>query len=415
MAASDPPLSTALSRHPGFVCFWLARVATSIAFQMQALAVQWQVYDLTGRPFDLGLVGLAQFVPALLLALVVGQVADRFNRRRVIATCQVIEGLAVAGLTVAAFAGNLGLGPIFVAVIVIGAARAFESPTMQAMLPGLVPPTLLPRAIAASASANQAAVVLGPALGGAIYALGGPNGVYGTGAVLFLVASGLIALVRVAPSTRAREPVSLRSVFAGIGFIWGRPIVLGAISLDLFAVLLGGATALLPIYARDILEVGPSGLGVLRAAPAVGALVMSILLARFPLQRRVGQVMFAGVALFGLATTVFALSRWFPLSLAALVLLGAADMVSVVVRSSLVQLETPDEMRGRVSAVNSVFIGTSNQLGDFRAGAMAEWLGAVPAVLVGGVGTLLVVAAWMRMFPDLARINRLEARQGHGT
>lgn len=403
-------MPAALTRHPPFACFWLARVATSFGYQMQAVAVAYQVYELTGRPFDLGLVGLAQFMPAFLLALVVGQVADRLDRRRVIGTSQVIQGLALLSLVGAGLAGQAGLGAIFLAIVAIGAARAFEAPTMQALLPGLVPPALLPRAVAASASANQTATMLGPAAGGLLYAAAGPYAVFAAAAALFLTASLLVALVRAGPRGTAREPFSLRSMFAGVTFIWHRRIVLGAISLDLFAVLLGGATALLPIYARDILAVGPSGLGALRSAPAVGALAMSMLLAQRLPQHRVGWIMFGGVAMYGVATMIFALSTWFALSLAALVLLGASDMVSVVIRSSLIQLATPDEMRGRVSAINSVFIGTSNQLGDFRAGMMAAWLGAVPAVLLGGVGTLIVVLAWMRGFPQLLRVDRLAAR-----
>jgi len=401
--------STPLSRHPAFVCYWAARAATSFGYQMQAVAVAYQVYELTGRPFDLGLVGLAQFLPAFLLALAAGQVADRFDRRRVVGVCQGVQCLALLALAGMGLGAAVGLPAIFTVIVGVGAARAFEAPTMQALLPALVPPALLPRAVAASASANQTATVLGPAAGGVLYGIAGPYAVFAGAATLFLAAALAMLTIRVAPRTVAREPVSLRSVFAGVAFIWRRPIVLGAISLDLFAVLLGGATALLPVYARDILQVGPSGLGALRSAPAVGALVMSVVLARRLPQQRIGCVMFAGVALYGIATIVFALSAWFALSLLALALLGAGDMVSVVIRSSLIQLSTPDEMRGRVSAVNSVFIGTSNQLGDFRAGMMAAWLGAVPAVLLGGVGTLVVVLAWMRMFPALLRIDRLGA------
>ena len=406
MPASD----AALRHHPAFVLFWLARVASTIAFQMQAVAVAWLVYDLTGSAFALGMVGLAQFVPALVLALVVGHVADRYDRPRIVRACQAAQCLTVAALALGAISGGLTLMAIFAAIVTLGASRAFEMPTMQALLPNLVPPSVLPRAVAGSASANQTAVIVGPAIGGFLYA-GGATVVFVASATLFFIAALLIAQVRpVTKQQASKEPASFRTLFGGIGFIASRPAVLGAISLDLFAVLLGGVVALLPIYARDILEIGPSGLGMLRSAPAVGALAMSILLARFPLQHRVGLIMFGGVAVYGLATIVFAVSAWFPLSLAALAVLGAADMVSVVIRVSLIQLETPDDMRGRVSAVNSVFIGGSNQLGDFRAGVTAEAFGAVAAALVGGIGTLIVVGAWMRLFPVLVRADRLAPR-----
>jgi MFS family permease len=406
MPASD----AALRQHPAFVLFWLARVASTIAFQMQAVAVAWLVYDLTGSAFALGMVGLAQFAPALLLALVVGHIADRYDRPRIARACQAAQCLTVAALALGAITGGLTLPAIFAAIVTLGATRAFEMPTMQALLPNLVPPGLLPRAVAGSASANQTAVIVGPAIGGFLYA-GGATVVFVASATLFLIAALLIAQVR--PMTKqqaSKEPASFRTLFGGISFIAGRPAVLGAISLDLFAVLLGGVVALLPIYARDILQIGPSGLGMLRSAPAVGALTMSILLARFPLQHRVGWIMFGGVAMYGLATIVFAVSSWFPLSLAALAVLGASDMVSVVIRVSLIQLETPDDMRGRVSAVNSVFIGGSNQLGDFRAGVTAEAFGAVAAALMGGIGTLIVVGLWMRLFPVLVRVDRLGQR-----
>ena len=393
-------------RHPAFALFWASRVFSTVAFQMQAVAIGWQVYGLTGSAFALGLVGLAQFVPALALAFVVGPVADRFDRRHIVRLCQAVEGLAIAGLAVAWFTGNLDSGPIFGAIFVIGCARAFEAPTLQALLPGLVPVDLLPRALAWSSTASQTAIICGPAVGGLLYAVS-PGTVYAVSAALFLVSCCLIGLIRLERVPPRREPVTLASVFAGVAFIRSRPAVLGAISLDLFAVLLGGATALLPIFARDILEIGPWGLGILRSAPALGALSMSLVLAHTPLRGKVGRIMFAAVALFGLATIVFALSTSFWLSLAALVVLGAADSISVVIRLSLVQLETPDEMRGRVSAVNFIFIGTSNQLGEFESGLTAAWFGAVPAALIGGIGTLLVVLIWMRAFPALAQRDRL--------
>lgn len=398
-----------LMRHPPFARFWWARVATTIAFQMQAVAVGWQVYDLTGSAFDLGLVGLAQFVPGIALALIVGHIADRYDRRLVLRLCQGVEALTVAALAFASAAGIITTGAIFAAVFVIGAARACELPTVHALMPTLIPPALIPRASALSASASQTAVVIGPALGGLAYAAG-PATVYALAGAGFALASILVSLIAVERSAPAREPPSLASLFLGIAFIRSRPAVMGAISLDLFAVLLGGATALLPIYARDILDAGPWGLGLLRAAPALGALSTSIFLARRPLGRGVGRVMFASVIAFGLATIVFALSTSFPLSLAALAALGAADAVSVVIRFSLVQIETPDAMRGRVSAVNSMFIGASNTLGEFESGVTAAWFGAVPAALIGGIGTVLVALLWLRLFPALFRTDRLEAR-----
>jgi MFS family permease len=393
-------------RHRAFARFWFARVATTMAYQMLAVGVGWQIYALTGSALDLGFVGLVQFLPALLLVLVSGHVADRYDRRAVVRICQMIEGLAVMMLAVLSARGGISEFGIFALVALVGSARAFESPTLQALLPGLVPVTLLPRAVAASASANQTAVIIGPAAGGLFYAFG-PTAVYASSASLFLVASVLVWRIRIERVPPKREPASLRSIFAGIAFIRSQPAVLGAISLDLFAVLFGGATALLPIYARDILGTGPWGLGLLRSAPAVGALTVALLFARRPPSRRVGRTMFAAVAMFGLATMVFAVSTTFFLSLAALVVLGASDMVNVVIRSTLVQLDTPDAMRGRVSAVNSVFIGTSNQLGEFESGVTAALLGTVPAVLLGGVGTLVVVVLWMRLFPTLLQRDSL--------
>lgn len=402
----DEP-QTILRQRP-FVLFWFARTATMVAFQMQTVAVGWQIYALTGSALYLGLVGLAQFLPMFLLTLAVGHVADRYDRRAIARLCQIVEGLAAFVLAWGSVAGWQSKESILVIMFVVGAARAFEGPTMHSLLPGLVANALLPRALALSASAMQTATIVGPALGGLLYTVG-PTEVYATAGVLFLAASAFLSLVRSGRAPVMREPASIQSVFAGIAFIRSRPDILGAISLDLFAVLLGGATALLPIYARDILMTGPWGLGLLRSAPAVGALAMSLFLARRPLKRRVGRTMFIAVAVFGVATIVFALSTSFFLSLAALAVLGAADVISVVIRHSLVQLETPDEMRGRVSAVNSLFIGTSNQLGEFESGITAAWFGTVFSVLLGGIGTLIVVALWMRFFPQLARIDTLDS------
>lgn len=393
--------------HKPFALFWFSRISTTIAFQIQGVAVGWQVYALTGSAFYLGLVGLAQFLPMFLLTLAVGHVADRYDRRIIARLCQIVEGLAAGALAFGTFSGWQSKESILAIVFIVGAARAFEGPTMQALLPGLVPAPLIPRAVAWATSAYQTAAILGPALGGLLYGVG-PTTAYATASILFFAASLLIALIRIERTPPKREPVSLRSLFAGIAFIRSHPTILGAISLDLFAVLLGGATALLPIYARDILVTGPWGLGLLRSGPAVGALAMSVFLARHPLEHRVGRIMFGAVVSFGAATILFAVSTSFILSLGALVILGAADVISVVIRTSLVQLETPDEMRGRVSAVNSMFIGTSNQLGEFESGLTAALFGVVPAVLIGGVGTVIVVVIWMRLFPQLLRIDSLK-------
>jgi MFS family permease len=395
-----------LLRHRPFALFLSARACSSFAFQMQSVAIGWQVYALTGSAFDLGLIGLAQFLPIMALTLAAGHVADRYDRRWITAACQVVEFATSATLTAGVAMGWLSMNAILASVTVLGAARAFESPTLSALMPGLVAEGQLQHASAWSASANQTATIIGPACGGLLYAVGAPIP-FGFTATLFLLAAVLVALIRMDRPMTVREPATLRSVLSGITFIWTRPAVLGAISLDLFAVLLGGATALLPIYARDILHTGSWGLGVLRAAPAAGALLTSILLARRPLRRHAGRFMFGAVIVFGLATIVFALSRSLPVSIAALALLGAADVVSVVIRFTLVQMRTPDAMRGRVSAVNMLFIGTSNQLGEFESGATAALLGAVPAALLGGVATIGVAVLWMWLFPELRDVDEM--------
>jgi MFS family permease len=388
-----------------FMRFWLARLAGVTANQMLMVAVAWQMYDITSSAWDLGLVGLFQFLPALLMTLPAGHLADRLHRGRLFAVCMLLQA-AVAFLLVAATDGGFATrGLILWVSVLLGTLRAFQSPAQQALIPSLVRADLLPRAIALSSSGMQAAVICGPALGGVLY-LNGAVTVYNTCALLLLIAGGLTLAVRYQhrPSTLA---ANWRTVFAGVAFVWHNKLLLGVTSLDLFAVLLGGATALLPIYARDILHTGPVGLGLLRAAPAVGALVMSLALMRWPLQRRVGHRMLSCVALFGLATVVFGLSTHIGLSLIALVITGAADSISVVIRLTLVQLETPDEMRGRVAAVNSIFIGASNQLGEFESGATAAWFGPVGSVVTGGICTLLVAAVWLRLFPTLAQRDRM--------
>jgi len=395
-----------LLEHRSFGRFWIARLIGGFANQMQAVAVGWQVYAITGSPLDLGLVGLVQFAPSIVLLLAVGHVADRYDRRWILGVCQLIEASTATALAVLSLRGSITEREIFALVALIGSARAFALPTQQSLLPSVVTAALLPRAVAASATAGQTAIVAGPALGGFLYAAG-PAAVYGLCGLIFVTSSVLYATLRIERQSRSKDPPTLATLFAGIAYIRRRRELLGAVTLDLFAVLLGGAAALFPIYARDILYTGPWGLGLLRSAPAVGALAMAFWLARHPLERHAGRKMFAGVALFGACTIVFGLSRSFPLSLAALVVMGAADMINVVVRMSLVQLRTPDEMRGRVSAVNSVFIGASNQLGEFESGVTAAWFGTVTAVVIGGIGTLLIAGLWMRWFRELAEVDSL--------
>jgi MFS family permease len=374
---------------------------------MLAVAIGWQLYALSGSALDLGLVGLVQFGTQIALTLIVGQAADRYDRRAIIALCRTVSAAAAATLFAGTLVGALTTGRILALVAVVGAARAFEGPTMSALVASLVSQPLVPKAMAWSVSANQAARIVSPALGGVLYVLGAEV-VYAVAATLFLIAGLLAALIRAARAQREREQFTLESFLSGILYIRNSRLLLGMMSLDLFAVLLGGATALLPIYARDVLQTGPWGLGLLRSAPAVGALVTSIVLARYPIERQVGRVMLRAVAVFGTATVVFGMSTHMVLSLFALAVLGASDVVSVVIRVSLVQLRTPDAMRGRVSAVHSLFTGTSNQLGEFESGVTAALLGAVPAVLIGGLGTIAVAALWTRLFPELRRVSALE-------
>lgn len=404
---ASPPADS-LRSHPAFVQFWFARICSSFGFQMLSVAVGWQIYAITGRAFDLGLIGLVQFFPSVVLALPAGHVADQFERRRIVFLGMLIELLAIVALAAISLAHLAHESGILALVFMLGVAKAFEFPALQSMLPALVPSAILPRAMAASSSAGQAAMIMGPALGGFLY-VAGPGTVYVTCALLYMAAALLMNRLRYEQAPPRREPATLKTLFAGVHFIRRRPDVLGVISLDLFAVLLGGATALLPIFAKDVLHTGPWGLGLLRAAPAVGALLMSLWLTRHSMERRVGSIMFASVAGFGVATLVFAISAKLWLSLTALFAMGAFDMVSMVIRGALVQLDTPDDMRGRVSAVNAIFINTSNQLGEFESGLLAAWVGAVNATLIGGIGTLVVVGLWMAMFPTLRRRQRLRA------
>jgi len=374
---------------------------------MLGVAVGWQLYALTGSALDLGVVGLVQFVPMVLLTLVVGQVADRCDRRIVVIVCEIVKAAGVAALALGSIGGWQGRTSIFALVALIGAAQAFENPAMTALVPEVVPRPLISPAMAWVISAGQTAQIVGPALGGLLYAVG-PDVAYFTAGGGFVLAGVFAAAIRVERIVRTREPVTLESVFSGAAFIWSRRVLLGTMSLDLFAVLLGGATALLPVYARDILGTGPFGLGLLRSAPAVGALATSVFLAHYPLERRLGATLFRSVIVFGLATCVFGISTSFALSIAALTVLGAADVVSMVIRVSLAQIRTPDAMRGRVSAVHSLFTGTSNQLGAFESGVAAALLGTVPAVLLGGVGTLAIAGLWMALFPELRRLGGFE-------
>jgi MFS family permease len=409
----NPPNTAPVSilRHRPFALYWIARTAAAVAWQMLGVAVAWQMYELTGSAFDLGLVGLVQFLPSAAFMMVAGQIADRYHRRRLLQICQVVEGLAAAALAFGAISGWASKEFILAAVFVFGVGRAFDAPTQQTLLATVVPTQLFPRAVAASASTTQVATITGPAIGGVLYTFGAVVP-FAVCCALFCASLILLAFVHIAPPPAKRPPINLSAFFAGISYIRHNPIVLGVISLDLFAVLLGGATALLPIFASDVFHLGPEGLGLLRAAPAAGALAVMAVLTTAPLTRRVGRIMFATVACFGIATVVFALSKSFALSMVALAVLGASDAVSVVIRMTLVQIETPDEMRGRVNAVNSLFSGTSNQLGDFRAGVMAAWIGAIPAVLVGGVGILAVVLIWMRVFPALRHVDSFYAKKG---
>jgi len=375
---------------------------------MVGVAVGWQMYDLTRSALALGLVGLAQFLPLLLLVFVVGAVVDKFDRRHVARLCELVEAVAVVVLCIATVDHAIRPFLIYAMVALLGVGRAFEAPASSSLLPNLVPPNIIPAASARAATAQQVSTISGPAVGGLLYAWN-PAIPYGIAAVMFLAAAVLMSLMRtrttnvVNASSRTRD-----SIFAGLQFIRQTPLVLGAISLDLFAVLLGGATALLPIYARDILVIGPAGLGLLRTAPAVGALSLSLFLGRFPIKKNAGRLMFVAVAMFGVATIVFGFSKIFWVSFGALVVLGASDVVSVVIRSSLVAILTPDAMRGRVGAVNSLFIGTSNQAGEFESGVTAALLGPVGAVVLGGIGTILVALICFRLFPALARIDRVD-------
>jgi MFS family permease len=402
------PQARVAFQYPSFRYYMMARFLITVSSEMQSVAIGWQVYNLTHRARDLGLVGLSQFLPGILLFLVAGHTADRFPRQRILQICFVAFSSVSLLLLALTLRGLHSVWPIYGVLLLNGTVRAFNMPTGQAFLPQLVKPVDFPNAVAWSSSILQAALTVGPMTGGLLYSLAGtPLPVYGTAAAAYLVGLALLSRIRVQVPQRPRGTASIGVILEGLRFIWRDKMILGAISLDLFAVLLGGAVALLPIYAKDILHAGTMGLGILRAAPGCGAIAMAILVANRPIARNAGRTMLACVFGFGVCTVVFGLSRNIALSLGVLMALGACDMVSVIIRHTVVQLGTPDAMRGRVSSVNMVFIGASNEVGQFESGITAEWFGTVPAVVFGGIGTLIVVVAWAWMFPALRKVDRL--------
>jgi MFS family permease len=392
-------------RYRDFTVYAAARFCTSLAWEMLGVAVGWQVYQLTHNPLYLGFVGLAQFLPFVLLVLPAGHVADRADRRLVLVGAYSVQGVCAGVLLAFTLSGATQVWPVFVAMTLFGAARAFSMPASQAMTPNLVPPEVFPKAVAFNSVLLEIASIVGPSLGGVLYLLG-PHVVYSVGFGLVILVVALVSTIKPVRATRSSDEGVSADLLGGLRFVMHRPTVLGAISLDLFAVLFGGATALLPAFASDILHIGPAGLGVLRTAPGVGAALTALAVGLAPIERNVGRWMFGGVALFGASTIVFGLSKCFWVSLVALVLLGAGDMVSVFIRSLLVQLETPDAIRGRVSAVSSMFIGASNELGEFESGVTARWFGLVRAAVLGGIATLVVVGVYLKVFPQLRRMDR---------
>jgi MFS family permease len=407
MSSVMPVSAGALLTQRSFLLFLLSRSLSRFSSQIAAVAIGWQVYELTGSAFVLGMVGLVQFLPTALLVFVAGQAADRYERKRVLQVCQFVEALTALLLAWGATMGSLSVVQIFIATAVLGTSGAFESPATAALLPLIAPAGSLQRATALSSGSAQIATITGPALGGLAYAIS-PGLAYGIMLLFWLLGMLFAGAIQLSQPAEVKDPATPNDLFAGVRFIRGNPAILGTISLDLFAVLFGGVVALLPIYARDILQTGPLGLGILRAAPAVGALMMTAVLARHAISRRVGMRMFQAVIVFGVATVVFAVSQWMWLSVLALAILGAADTVSVVIRFSLVQLATPNDMRGRVGAVNFLFINASNQLGQFESGVTAALFGAVPAAALGGLATVAIALLWMKLFPTLRDVERLE-------
>jgi MFS family permease len=399
-------------RHRGFALFFIMRVLSAVGTQIVVVAVGWQVYDLTRNPADLGLVGLFQFAPALLLVLVTGAAADRFNRRIITAICLSGQGLCTAAILYFTSQGSITIGTIFFILVLFGTFRAFVNPATQSLVPNLVPAEELSSAIALSSSSWQMATMVGPAIGGLLYGIGA-EAAYGGAFAVFVTSAACVALIPKPPQKTVAEPPSWQSLSAGFRYIWEKKIILGAISLDLFVVLLGGAIALLPVFARDILQVGPWGLGLMHSSMGVGSLGMAFYLTSRPIRDHAGVTMFAAAIVFGLATIVFGLSSILWLSIIMLALMGAADMISVYVRQTLIQLNTPDELRGRVNAVSSVFTGASNEIGGFRAGMVAAVVGSVSAVVIGGAGTMAVAALWAHKFPELRRARQLNRPDTH--
>ncbi len=404
--ANGAPPSDRAFDYPGYRLYWVARFLLVFAIQVLSVSVGWQIYDQTRDPFLLGLVGLVQFLPAPILVLVTGSVADRFNRRIIMASCMAVEAVCALALLTILHQGLTAVWPVYAVLLVFGIARAFMGPAVQSLMANLVPQTALANAIALNSSSFQVATIIGPTAGGLLY--GVSSELAYVVSILFFLSAGVLTLLIPKPEKRASQPVTTEALFAGFRYIWSQPIVLGALSLDMIAVMLGGAIALLPVFARDILDVGPWGLGALRSSVGVGALLMSLWLINNPVRDHAGLTMFAAVAVYGLAIIIFGMSTLVWLSVLALVVMGAADMVSVFIRQTLIQLKTPDDLRGRVSAVNMTFIGASNELGEFRAGSMAAGFGAVPAVVIGGVGALVTAAVWARMFPDLRNVRHLD-------
>jgi MFS family permease len=413
MSLNSPTSGFAVLRNRNVSFYLLARFMGTIAVQMMSVAIGWQVYELTHSLFNLGLIGLAQFAPFLVLILWAGHVADTHDRRVIVMLCMAAQLVCNLGLMAFTLSGSDAVWPAFAVLFLYGSARAFMMPAQQAVLRNLVPNELFPRAVALNSSTMTVARILGPILGGLLYVFG-PNVVYLASSAMLAASVLLIAGTRSAPQDTAKGPVSWHSLLEGLRFVRSRPVVLGAISLDLFAVLFGGATALLPAYAHDVLHAGPSALGLLRTAPGAGAALGSIALVVWPVQRRVGAWMFGGVAVFGLSTITMGLTGSFTVALAALFLLGLGDSVSVYIRHLLVQYETPDAIRGRVSAVNSVFIGASNELGEFESGLTASWFGLVRAIVIGGLATLAVTGVWIKLFPVLSRMDRFPYHDDHG-
>jgi MFS family permease len=405
MSLISPTGRLGVLRNRNLAFYLSARFLGTLAVQMQSVAVGWQVYQITHSLFDLGLIGLAQFAPFLVLILWAGHVADTHNRRTIVLWCLGTQLLCSLLLVLFTLSGSTVVWPVYAVLVLYGSARAFMMPAQQAVLRNLVSTQEFSQAVALSSSNMQVAIILGPVLGGLLYVFG-PNVVYAVSSTLLALSVLLMKGTKSAPQAMNKAPVSWHTLLEGLRFVWTRPIVLGAISLDLFAVLFGGATALLPAYAHDVLQAGPTSLGLLRTAPGAGAALCSIALAFWPITRRVGAWMFGGVALFGAATVTMGLVHSFGIALVALFLLGVGDMVSVYIRHLLVQYETPDEIRGRVSAVNSVFIGASNELGEFESGLTASWFGLVRAILFGGAATLVVTGTWMKLFPVLSRMDR---------